>query len=120
MRIREGDTIEVVAGNWTGERGEVQRVIHGRKGKGRYVGQRNPNGDRVIVSGINMRTKHQRATGQVQTQAGRIQLEGPIHVSNVVLVCPHCDQPTRVGITRTADNRRARTCRKCGQYVDSN
>ncbi len=118
MRIREGDMVEVVAGNWVGERGKVQRVVRGRKSKGRLVGQRDRNRDRVVVEGLNLITKHQRPTGQVRTQTGRIQLEAPIHVSNLALVCPHCNEHTRVGITRTPDNRRVRTCKKCGQFID--
>ena len=118
MKIREGDVVEIIAGNWIGERGKILRVVRGRKGKGRYVGQRDPNRDRVVIEGLNLVIKHQRPTGQVRTQTGRIQHEAPIHVSNVALVCPHCDQPTRIGITFSTDGRRLRTCKKCGQAID--
>jgi len=119
MRIRKGDTVEVISGNWLGERGEVKRVVRGCKRKGRYVSQHDPDHDRVVVAGINLITKHQRPTGQVRTQAGRIQLEAALHVSNVSLVCPHCDQRTRVVMAQIADGRHARTCKKCGQYIDN-
>jgi len=119
MKIREGDTIRVVSGNWRDEEGKVQRVIRGRKGKGRYVGQLDPQNNRVVVAGLNLITKHQRPTGQVRTQTGRIQLEAPLHISNVALVCPHCNLPTRVAMEQTADGQFARTCKKCGQYIDN-
>jgi len=118
MRIREGDVVEVIAGNWIGERGKVQRVSRGRKGKGQRVGQWDPNRTRVVIEGVNLIVKHQRPTGQIRTQTGRIQLEAPIHISNVALVCPHCDRPTRVGTMMSADGKRVRMCKKCGQAID--
>jgi large subunit ribosomal protein L24 len=55
--------------------------------------------------------------GRGQTQAGIIQFEAPIHLSNVMLVCPKCDQPTRVGVRRD-EGRRVRVCKKCGEDID--
>lgn len=117
MRIRTGDIVEVISGNYKGERGEVQRVIRARR-SGRQAGRRDPNKDRVVVAGVNLITKHQRRTGSVRTQTGRIEREAPIHISNVMLVCPHCDQPTRVGHEVLADGTKARRCKKCGQTID--
>jgi large subunit ribosomal protein L24 len=84
MKIKKGDTIEVISGREIdkGRRGEVIRVM--------------PKDQRVVVQGVNMRKKHQR---QVQTQGrtispGIIEFEGSIHVSNVMLVCPKCDKAT--------------------------
>ena len=73
-------------------RGEVQRVI--------------PNKDRVVVSGVNMVKKHQKPQqtgGTFTTQGGIIEFEAPIDVSNVMLVCPETDEPTRIGIRRDED-----------------
>ncbi len=87
MHIRTGDTVIVISGEARGERGEVQRVLLGRYG-GRMRGKPNPNNVRVIVAGVNLIIKHQRRTGNVRTQTGRIEREAPIHVSNVMLICP--------------------------------
>jgi large subunit ribosomal protein L24 len=92
VKIRKGDTVEVISGRLEdkGKRGEVINVLLEDR--------------RVVVQGVNIRTKHQK---QVQTQAGRninpgrIQFEGPIDISNVMLVCPKCGEPTRIcGSTR--------------------
>ncbi len=119
MHIRTGDTVEVIRGEQSGERGEVQRVLRGRFG-GRMAGQPNPNDVRVIVAGVNMITKHQRRTGNIRTQTGRIEREAPIHISNVMLVCPNCGKPTRVGHKLMEDGSKVRQCKNegCRQTMD--
>jgi len=114
-RIRKGDTVEVIAGDDLGDRGEVQRVLPGRKPKS---GERDPNRDRVVVAGVNLIKKHQRRTGDVRTQTGIIEREAPIHVSNVMLVCPKCGDRTRVAVRRFPDGSKARVCKKCGEVID--
>jgi len=75
---------------------------------------------RVVVQGVNIRTKHQK---QVQTQAGRninpgrIQFEAPVDISNVMLVCPKCGEPTRVAVQRDDDGSR-RVCKNCQALID--
>jgi len=107
MRIKKGDQIEVITGKSEnkGKRGEVIRVF--------------PKEGRVVVQGINLRTKHQR---QVQSQGktvnpGIVKLEGPIDVSNVMVVCKKCNKPTRVGISRDG-GKAIRVCKKCGGLID--
>jgi large subunit ribosomal protein L24 len=108
VKIRKGDTVEIIGGRLEdkGKRGEVINVL--------------TKVDRVVVQGINIRTKHQR---QVQTQAGRqinpgrIQFEGPIHISNVMLVCPKCSEAVRVGAQRDETGAH-RVCKSCGQLID--
>lgn len=119
MHIRTGDTVEVVRGEQRGERGEVQRVLRGNH-SGRMAGESNPNDVRVIVAGVNLITKHQRRTGNIRTQTGRIEREAPIHVSNVMLVCPHCGKPTRVGHKMAEDGTKLRQCKNkdCRQTMD--
>jgi large subunit ribosomal protein L24 len=104
-RIRKGDTVEVISGDDREMRGEVMRVL--------------PKANRVVVSGVGIVTKHQNAqrAGRSQMQGGRIQFEAPINLSNVMLVCPKCDEATRVGFQVT-DGVKVRTCRKCGEVVD--
>jgi large subunit ribosomal protein L24 len=106
-KIRKGDTVEVVSGRRAdkGKRGEVIKVY--------------PDQGRVAVQGINIRKKHQ---GQVQTQGrsmspGIIEFEGPVHISNVMLVCPSCGKPTRVGISRE-EGEAHRVCKSCQALID--
>ena len=106
-RIRKGDTVEGISGNDRGKRGTVHRLI--------------PKKDRVVVSGVRLVKKHQRPMptgGRMQTQAGIIEFEAPIHLSNVLLVCPQCDQRTRVAFQRLEDGGKARVCRKCDAVID--
>ena len=107
MRIKKGDQVEVITGKEQnkGKRGEVIRVL--------------PNKNRVVVQGVNLVTKHQR---QVQSEGktvnpGIVKFEGPIDVSNVMIVCKKCNKPTRVGITRDS-GKSIRVCKKCGGLLD--
>ena len=104
-RIRKDDTVEVISGDERGIRGTVLRVL--------------PKENRVVVSKVNMVTKHQRPqqAGRSQMQVGRIQFEAPIHLSNVLLVCPHCNEATRVGNQILDDGRKVRVCRSCGEAI---
>ena len=105
LKIKKGDTVEVISGRQKGIRGEVLRVL--------------PKEDRVVVQGVNVRKKHQR---QVQS-AGRtmnpgiISFEAPVHVSNVMLVCPKCSKPARVGLERATGKSR-RVCKNCDAVID--
>ncbi|MBN1427901.1 MAG: 50S ribosomal protein L24 [Anaerolineae bacterium] len=105
MLVRKDDIVEIIAGNDKGARGRILYTY--------------PKKNRVVVEAVNIRKKHQRPmqTGRGQTQAGIIQFEAPIHASNVMIVCPQCDAPTRVGI-RQGDGVRARVCKKCGEDID--
>ena len=107
IKIRKNDLVEVIAGNAEdkGKRGEVIRVM--------------PEESRVVVQGINMRTKHQR---QVQSQGrtvnpGKVRFEAPISISNVMMVCKKCNKLTRVGLLREG-NVTKRVCKECGALID--
>lgn len=113
MRIKTGDLVEVITGNYKGQRGEVQRLVRGKLKYGRQKGQHDPEHDRVVVSGVNIIKKHQRRTGRVQTQTGIIEREAAIHHSNIMLVCNRCDAPVRIGINRSS-GRKIRICKSCG------
>jgi large subunit ribosomal protein L24 len=69
---------------------------------------------------VSVARKHQRPmqAGRGQVQAGIIDVEMPIHISNVMLVCPHCYERTRVGFTRLDDGRKVRVCKKCDEIID--
>ena len=118
MNIRKGDKVVVISGDDRGSQGEVQRVMRAKWGKGRKAGQRKVSADRVVVAGINLVKKHQRRTGNVNTQFGIIEREAPLHISNVMLLCPKCGKPTRVGHVIHADGSRSRACKKCGDVMD--
>jgi large subunit ribosomal protein L24 len=77
-----------------------------------------PKEGRVVVSGVNIIKKHQRRPGNVRTQVGIIEREAPVNASNVALVCPHCNKPTRVGYRVAPDGSKARICRKCEETID--
>lgn len=117
MYIKTGDTVQVIRGEQRGERGQVQRVLYSQR-SGRQAGQIDRNNVRVVVAGVNLVTKHQRRTGNIRTQTGRIEREAPIHISNVMLVCPHCGKPTRVGHLIAVDGSKSRQCKKCGAAID--
>jgi large subunit ribosomal protein L24 len=118
MKIKRGDTVEIIAGDERGQRGTVRDVVRGWKvdRKRRRI-SRDPNKDRVIVGGRNIIKKHQRPISQTRTQTGIIELEAPIHISNVALVCSRCDKWTRVGFT-LADGVKVRACKRCGEIIE--
>jgi large subunit ribosomal protein L24 len=126
-RIKKGDTVEVVVGKDAAAarregrtvRGTVHRVIPGYRidRYHRKVG-RDPSSDRVVVQGVNLIIKHQRRTGDVRTQVGRIEREAPIHISNVKLVCPACKEATRVGFRVFEDGSKVRYCKRCDEGIE--
>ena len=103
MKIRKNDTVLVTAGKDRGKRGKVRFAY--------------PKKNVVLVEGINFIKKHSRAQGRVR-QAGIIDLEAPINVSNVMLLCEKCNHPTRVGFTALEDGKKVRVCRKCKEVID--
>lgn len=105
QRIKTDDTVEVIAGKDKGERGKVVSVVN--------------KDNRVVVEGVNILKRHQKAqqAGRQQVQAQILEFEGPIHLSNVMLVCPNCDKPTRVGFRFTDDGRKTRFCKKCNSNI---
>ncbi|MGH8927649.1 MAG: 50S ribosomal protein L24 [Acidimicrobiia bacterium] len=98
MRLREGDRVVVISGKDAGKDSRISKVI--------------PKKDQVIVEGVNTARKHQRPRGQTM-QGGVIDKDMPIHVSNVMIYCDDCSQPTRIGY-RFDDNGKHRICRRCG------
>ena len=112
VKIRKGDTVEVVAGNDKGHRGEVQQIIRKRK----VDGSEDPNRVYVIVAGANLVIKHQRATGRVRTQTGRIEMEAPVHISNVALVGSD-GKPTRAGYQVASNGDKTRFDRRSGDAI---
>ncbi len=103
MKIRKNDTVMVIAGKDKGKTGKVRFAY--------------PKKERIMVEGINFIKRHVRARGRVR-QAGIIQLEAPIPVSNVMLLCSRCNRPTRVGFHFLEDGRKVRVCNRCSEVID--
>ena len=107
MRIKEGDEVEVISGNDKGVRGTVQRTI--------------PRVNRLVVAGVNIVKKHQKAQqtgGRAPAKGGIIEFEGAIDAAKVMLICPHTGELTRVGYRRDEDGKRLRFSKKSGQDID--
>jgi len=104
MKIKKGDTVEVISGNDKGARGTVNKVLRDE--------------NKVVVSGVRMIKKHQRRTGAPGSEGGIIEREAPIQVSNVAVVCPHCDRPSRMGYQIGEDGTKVRICRRCNEALD--
>lgn len=102
LSIRTGDKVRIIAGKDKGKEAKVLATV--------------PYKQRVVVERINMVKKATRPT-QRNPKGGILEIEAPIHVSNVQLVCPSCSQPTRVGRKRE-DGARVRVCKKCGNDID--
>jgi large subunit ribosomal protein L24 len=134
LHVKKGDTVYILRGKdrehrMEGREDELARVEPQRvraeadknQGKrGKVIGV-NPRKGTVTVEGANMLTKHARPRGQMtraaQMQTGRIEQPGPLRASNVMLVCPRCDRPTKV-TRREVSGKRIRVCRRCNEYID--
>jgi large subunit ribosomal protein L24 len=106
VRIKKGDTVVVMRGKEKGKTGEVIRVL-----REEY---------RVVVKDVNLVKKHVKDIPNVR-EGGIYEFEAPIHISNVMLVCPKCGKPTRVGfrVVQEGDTlRKYRFCKKCGENID--
>lgn len=112
VKINKGDTVEVISGDDKGHRGQVQRVIRKKNTDGTYDANR----VYVIVAGANLVIKHQRPTGRVGTQTGRIEREAPIHISNVMLVGSD-GKPARAGYEVASDGSKERVDRRSGNAL---
>ncbi len=103
MKIRKDDTVIIIAGKDKGKKGKVRRAF--------------PKEDRVIIEGLNMIKRHSRTRGAAR-QAGIIELEAPVHISNVMLLCNKCGKPARIGFRFLDDGSKVRVCRACGEVID--
>ena len=102
--IRKNDNVIVTTGRDSGKRGRVLKVL--------------PAKGRVIVEGVNIIKRHTKPNPQRQIKGGVVEREASLHASNVQLVCPECDKPTRLGRKVLGDGRKVRICRKCEGVVD--
>jgi large subunit ribosomal protein L24 len=106
LHVKKDDNVLVIAGNDKGKRGRVLAVY--------------PKRDRVLVEGINMRTHHEKPS-QENPQGGRLKREAPVHLSNVMVIDPTTDEPTRIGRKRLDEEgggRWARYAKNSGEIID--
>ncbi|MSP05298.1 MAG: 50S ribosomal protein L24 [Acetobacteraceae bacterium] len=102
-RIRKGDRVEVITGADKGKRGEVLRVL--------------PKDNRAVVQGVRMATKHTKPTGMGQP-GGIVEIEAPLHLSNLMLVDPKTDKKTRIGFRVLEDGRKVRIAKSGGGVIE--
>jgi large subunit ribosomal protein L24 len=105
MTIKKGDQVVVIAGKDIDKRGKVVEVL--------------PAKDRALVEKVNIVHKHRRPT-RTNRQGGIVEMEAPIHLSNLMVVCPKCDRGVRVRKMQLADGKRVRICARagCGEVID--
>ena len=105
IKIIRNDTVKVIGGNNKGKIGKVLKVF--------------PKTNRIIVEKVQLVKRHQKPRSQ-QDPGGIIEKEAPIHVSNVLLVCPKCSKPTRTGVGQLADGKKVRVCKSCKEMLLTN
>ncbi len=103
LRVKKEDTVLVIAGKEKGKKGRVLAVL--------------PSKERVIVEKINIIKRHMKPNRKY-TQGGIIEKEAPIHISNVMLLCPKCNKPTRIGNRLLESGKKVRVCKKCQEVID--
>lgn len=101
MKIKKGDKVVIITGKNRGQDGVVEKVL--------------PKKERAVVSGMNLAKKHQKPRGAGKT-GGIIEMPMPIHISNLMLICPKCSLKTRVGY-RIRGDKKERICKKCEQAI---
>ena len=102
-KLKRGDTVEVIAGKNKGKRGTIREI--------------RPESERVIVADVNIVKRHMKPGRAGARQAGIVEIEAPIHISNVALVDPKTDKPTRVGIRTLPDGSRVRFAKRSGEQI---
>ena len=103
VHVKKGDTVYILTGKEKGKRGKVLKVI--------------PSDNMVLVEGVNMSKKHKKPRSRYQ-QGGIINQESPINSAKVMLVCPRCDMPTKVGRDILENGQKVRRCKKCKEIID--
>jgi len=102
MKIRKNDTVLVLTGKERGKRGKVYRV--------------NPSANVVVVEGLNMFKRHMKPKPGL-AQAGIIEREAPIHISNLMLICPSCNEAVKAGTKRSEEGKKVRVCKSCQEEI---
>ncbi|MFH1509319.1 MAG: 50S ribosomal protein L24 [bacterium] len=102
LRIKKGDTVQVVTGKDSGKKGKVLST--------------DPINGKLVIDGVNILKKHNRPKKQGE-KGQRVDINGSVNISNVMMVCPKCGKPTRVGKKKLQDKKTARICVKCKEVI---
>jgi len=132
--IRRGDTVVVLAGKDAGKRGTVERVVTNQQGHkktqakygARWAAMSPQSTAAVVVEGLNVAKRHTKPRQSTNTndrtpkitQGGILDLAQPLAIGKVMLVCTHCDKPTRIAHKILENGRRVRVCRHCGEQIE--
>ncbi|MDI6890464.1 MAG: 50S ribosomal protein L24 [Thermodesulfovibrionales bacterium] len=103
LSIKKNDTVLVITGKEKGKKGRVLFVY--------------PSEDKLLIERVNIIKRHMRPSRKY-TQGGIIEKEAPLHISSVMLLCPKCAKPTRIGNTVLSDGKKVRVCKKCKEIID--
>lgn len=111
MHVKRGDEVLVISGKNKGQRGKIKTAL--------------PKKDRVIIEGVNVITRHMKARGPGKP-GGRIEMEAPLHISNVMIICPSCGRASRTGkrfldeINHKGRPTKVRYCKACDAVIPDN
>ncbi len=103
--IKKNDKVEVIAGREKGRQGKVLKIFKEK--------------DTALVERLNMVKRHTKPGGKVGQQGGIVEKEAPLKLSKLMVVCPKCSKPSRIGSRILDDGSRVRFCRKCSEQIDS-
>jgi large subunit ribosomal protein L24 len=104
MAVKKNDLVLIIQGTHKGQKGKVIKVF--------------PDGHKAIVEGRNLIKRHKRPSNR-DPKGGIVEKEGPIGLDSLMVVCPKCNIPSRMGIKLLDDKRKVRVCKKCGEMIDS-
>ncbi len=103
LGIKKNDTVQIISGDEKGKKGRVLSMLS--------------KDDRIIVEGINMIKRHMKPSKKY-SQGGIIEREAAVNRSNIMLVCPKCDKPTKIGNKILENDKKIRLCKKCGEVIE--
>jgi large subunit ribosomal protein L24 len=103
LGIKKNDTVMLISGDEKGKSGRVLSILSSK--------------DKVLIESLNMIKRHMKPSKKY-SQGGIIEKEAPVHLSKVMLVCPKCSKPTRIGNTMLENGKKIRSCKKCGEVVE--
>ncbi len=103
VSFKKGDNVLVISGDDKGKKGKIVDIF--------------PDKRQAIIEGVNFLRKHNKPTQKVP-QGGIVKKEGPLHISNIKLICNKCNQATAIKRERTKEGKRVRVCKKCGEIID--
>ncbi|MFH0933034.1 MAG: 50S ribosomal protein L24 [Nitrospirota bacterium] len=103
LGIKKNDTVVIITGREKGKKGRVISVF--------------PSEDKLLIEKINIIKRHMKPSKKY-TQGGIIEKEAPLHISKVMLLCPKCGKPTRIGNTVLSEGKKARACKRCREVIE--